>query len=145
FVLAATGFGLLALLFFFAFRSASKKAQSWPSVRGKIVKSVVETFNETEDGRTRTSHRAAVEFVYAVHGHDYHSNQVKLMVQTSGSKVFAEKVCTKYPEGSDVEVHYDPANPGTAALENPTGMAWLVLVVAVACFALAAWQLGLFK
>jgi hypothetical protein len=145
FVLAATGFGLLALLFFFAFRSASRKAQSWPSVRGKIVKSAVETFSEMEDGRTRTSYRAAVEFVYAVHGRDYHGNQVKLMVQTSGSRVFAEKVCAKYPEGSDVEVHYDPANPGTAALENPTGMSWLVLAVAVACFALAAWQLGLFR
>jgi hypothetical protein len=145
FVLAATGFGLLALLFFFAFRSASKKAQNWPSVRGKIVKSAVETFSEMEDGRSRTSHRAAVEFVYAVHGRNYHGNQVKLMVQTGGSRVFAEKVCAKYPEGSDVEVHYDPANPGTAALENPTGMSWLVLAVAVACFALAAWQLGLFR
>jgi hypothetical protein len=145
FVLAATGFGLLALLFFFAFRSASKKAQNWPSVRGKIVKSAVEAFSEMEDGRTRTSYRAAVEFAYAVHGRDYHGNQVKLMVQTSGSRVFAEKVCAKYPEGSDVEVHYDPANPGTAALENPTGMSWLVLAVAVACFALAAWQLGIFR
>jgi hypothetical protein len=144
FVLAAAGFGLLALLFFFAFRSASKKAQSWPSVRGKIVKSAVETFLETEDGRTQTSHRAAVEFAYAVHGREYHGNQVKLMVQTGGSKVFAEKVCAKYPKGSDVEVHYDPANPGNAALENPTGMTWLVLAVAVAAFALAAWQLGIF-
>jgi hypothetical protein len=114
-------------------------------VRGRIVKSAVEAFSETTDGRTRTSYRAAVEFVYAVHGRDYRSNQVKLMVQTSGSRVFAEKVCAKYPEGSDVEVHYDPANPGTAALENPTGMSWLVLAVAVACFALAAWQLGIFR
>jgi hypothetical protein len=41
-------------------------------------------------------------------------------------------------------VHYDPADPTNAALENPTGMTWIVAVLALAMFALAVWQLGVF-
>jgi hypothetical protein len=63
----------------------------------------------------------------------------------SGGRGSAEKVVAKYPAGSAVDVHYDPANPGTAALENPTGMTWLILAVAAACFALTAYTLGVFK
>ena len=45
--------------------------------------------------------------------------------------------------GGTVEVHYDPANPSNAALENPTRLHWLLLGVALAFFALAAWAGGL--
>jgi len=41
-------------------------------------------------------------------------------------------------------VHYDPADPTKSALENPTGATWLIAVIALAMFALAAWSLGVF-
>jgi hypothetical protein len=141
----AACFGLAALMLFLGARRRSKAAQGWPSVRGTIVKSEVEEFWERTDGHSSKSYRAAVEFAYAVRGRDYRGNQIKLDVKVSGSQAGAAKVTAKYPAGGAVDVPYDPANPGRAALENPTGMTWLILAVAAACFALTAYTLGVFK
>jgi hypothetical protein len=73
------------------------------------------------------------------------SRQIKLGVALSSSQSYAAGVAARYPQGSVVDVHYDPANPANAALENPTGMHWLLLVVALALFALAAHQAGVFS
>ena len=73
------------LMFFYAARRTGKEAASWPTVRGKIVK-------------------------------------------------------------SEVDVHYDPKNPGTSALRTAdgAGATWIVFVVALVVFALAAALLGMF-
>jgi len=62
----------------------------------------------------------------------------------AGSQGWAEKVAARYPVGRTLEVHHDPADPTVAALENPTGASWIILLVALACFALAAFTGGLF-
>lgn len=143
FVLAATGFGLATLLFFFAARRNSKKAATWPSVRGSIVSSGIESYQKREDGRTTTYYTAAVEYAYQVHGIDYRSRQINLGMTTAGSQSGAEKVAARYPQGTAVDVHYEPDNPSNAALENPTGYTWLLLGVALFCFAVAALAGGL--
>jgi hypothetical protein len=144
-VIFAGCFGLALLWFFLAARRYSKQAAKWPSVRGRIVASAVESFQERSDGRTTTSYRPAVEYAYQAHGREYHGTQIKLGLTVSGSRSYAEKVVAKYRVGAAVDVHYDPANPSTAALENPTGAVWIVAVFALACLALAVWQLGIFK
>jgi hypothetical protein len=145
-VLFATGFGLLLLMFFIAARRTSKQAQAWPYVRGAIVSSAVEEFQQRDsDGRLRTSYRPAVEFAYTVNGLALRSRQIKVGLEVSGSRGIAEMTVNKYPEGKAVDVHYDPADPSNAALENPTGATWVVLVLAVACFAVAVWQLGVWR
>jgi hypothetical protein len=146
FSIFAICFGLVALLMFLGVWRYSKQATRWPSVKGKIVRSEVEGFEERDrDGSLQRSYRAAVEFSYAVHGQDYHSNQVKLALDLSGSKGFADGVVAKYPVGSTVDVHYEPSNPSNAVLEISTSAPWLIAVIALACFALAAWQLGVFR
>ncbi len=142
--LFAAGFGLAALLFFFVFRANAKEAEHWPSVRGKVLSSGTERIEKREDGRTRVYYAPAVEYTYRVHGIEYHSRTIALGVQTSGSQRWAEKTAAKYPEGREIEVHYNPENATNAALENPTGMTWLILAVAVACFALALHTAGIF-
>jgi hypothetical protein len=138
-------FGLAALILFLAIHRRSKRAQGWPSVRGTVVKSEVEMFRERIDGSLTTSYRPVVEYSYRVRDRDYRSNQIKLGVTVSGSQAAAAKTAGKYRAGSTVDVHYDPANPGTAALENPTGMTWLILLIPAACVALAAYTLGVFR
>ena len=140
----AACFGLVVLLFFLGAHRYSKRAANWPSVRGRIVSSATELFRETRDGRTTTMWRPAVEFAYEVHGHAYRSRQIKLNVEVSGSQSAAEKVVARYPAGNEVEVHYEPANPSNAALENPTGATWILLVVALALFGIAVYALGVF-
>jgi len=144
-VVFAGAFGLAVLLFFIAAHRYSKKAADWPSVRGKIVSSQVEKFQKRVDRTLTTSYRPTVEYAYSVHGLDYRSNQIKVGMEVDGSQAYAAKVCARYPAGGEIDVHYDPANPSTSALENPTGATWVLALVAAACFALAVWQLGIFK
>lgn len=138
-------FGLFALMFFIANRRYLKQAQSWPSVRGKIVASRVEEFQSRGEDTTTTMYRPAIEYAYSVRGRDYRGAQIKLGLAVEGTQTYASGVTAKYPEGADVEVHYDPANPGNAALENPAGASWYPLGVALASFAFAIWLLGVFR
>jgi hypothetical protein len=144
-VVFAACFGLAVLWFFFASRRMSKAAADWPFVPGKIVSSGTESYEKIEDGRSTTYYVPAVEFAYRVHGIEYRSRQIKRAISISGSQSYAERVAARYPQGSSVEVHYDPGDPTNAALENPTGYNWLLLIVALACFGIAVFASGAFN
>ena len=141
----AACFGLLVLLFVIASWRRSRQATDWPVVRGTVLSSGWEKVKTTEDRRTSTSYAPSVEYRYSVNDVAYTSRQIKLGMTLSSSQAYAEKVAGRYPKGGPVDVHYDPANPSVAALENPTGLNWLLLAVALACFGLAAYTAGLFK
>ena len=146
FAVFAFGFGLAALLFFLGMRRIAQQASGWPSARGSVAHSGVESYQTRmrSDGPMTTLYRPVVEYTYDVRGRSYQSNQIMLVAQTSGMQSYAEKIAKKYPAGSAVIGHFDPANPGNAALENPRGTVWFPLMIAVAAFALSAWQAGLF-
>jgi hypothetical protein len=144
-VIIAASLGVLVLLFFVAGWRLSRRAADWPLVRGTVLKSGTEKIEKRQSGRTTIQHTPAVEYGYRVNDVDYVSCQIKLGVALSSSQSYAAGVVARYPQGSVVDVHYDPANPANAALENPTGMHWLLLVVAAALFALAAHQAGVFS
>jgi hypothetical protein len=145
FSVVAICFALAALMIFFAARRYAKQAAGWPSVQGRVISSEVESFQERDDdGRYHTSYRPVVEYAYEVHGLMLHGNQIKLITQVSGSEGLAARTVAKYPKDSAVAVHYDPADPTVAVLENSGGGAWLAAIIALAVFALAAWSLGLF-
>lgn len=141
------GMGAAALLIFLAMHAYSKMAQDWPFVAGKVVVSRVErsTDGDSGDGGTHRSYAPVIEYAYEVAGNTYRSRQVKLGFTSSGSESWAKRVAAKYPVGGPVEVHYDPANPGIAALDNPTGLTWLAFGVAVMLFGFSAYALGVFK
>jgi hypothetical protein len=138
-------FGLAVLWLFLGFRNYVHQAAKWPTVRGKVETSTTESYVKREDGRDQTEYTPVVEYVYQVRGHDYRSRQINLGIQVGGSQFIADKIAAKYPQGSDVTVHYNPENPSSAALENPGGYAWLLLVVAIICFAIALFASGFFR
>jgi hypothetical protein len=130
------GFGLVALLIFIASYRYSRAARSWPVVFGTVTVSKVESHpGDATDRNASRLHRPVIEFSYSVNGQNYRSRQRQLGVDTSGSESWAKTVAERYPIGAAVEVRYDPANPATAALENPTGTAWIILGVSVFCIA----------
>lgn len=143
-------FGLVALLFFFAARRTAKQAATWPTVRGNIVKSEVEEYQERDEdneGRTRwrTAYRPAVEYAYPVNGREYRGNQISYGMTVSAGQSYAEKVAAKYPVGSEIDVHYDPQEPSNSALQaGGAGATWIIFVIALVVFALAAALLGVF-
>ena len=109
-------------------------------VRGKVVLSRTERYRARASRTTVTSYVPVVEYAYTVNGHEYRSRQIQLDDDGGGEAGDdAKKMAARYPEGGDVEVHYDPANPGSAALERPGGPAWYLLVIAVLCFGAAAY------
>ena len=133
--------GLLALLLFVGSVVRVKETVGWPSVRGRIEESGTESFRKRVEHSTVTYYAPAVEFSYVVNGHAYRSRQIELGVTRAGSLENAQQIAARYPKGRDVEVHYDPANPGNAALEN-RGIGWYLLVIAVACFGVAIYAGG---
>jgi hypothetical protein len=91
-----------------------QEAQMWPSVKGLVTTSVV----KRSGGKNRV-YRAKIRYTYTVHGHEFTGRRYALggEVNTS-SRGPAEARCVKYPEGSEPEVYYDPANPKDACLER---------------------------
>ena len=144
-VVIAASLGVLVLLFFIASWRMSRRAADWPLARGTVIRSATERIQKRESGGTRVHHTPVVEYGYRVNDVDYVSRQIKLGMALSGSEAYAAGVAARYPEGSAIDVHYDPANPSNAALENPTGMHWLLFAVSAALFALAAHQVGAFS
>jgi len=147
---ALFGFGLVMLLFFFGARRSAKAAASWPVVRGKVVRSEVEEYQERDedDGRTtwHTAYRPAVEYAYAVNGREHRGNQINYALNVSAGHGYAAKVAARYPVGSAVDVHYDPKDPGTSALRTAAGAGatWIIFAAALLVFALAAALAGVF-
>lgn len=135
--LFAAGFGLAALVFFLAYRRRLGRANAWPVVPGEIVESRIEERGSLNSGSRHRTYVPIVEFRYAVAGNSYASRQVAIGLEMSGSRAVADKIVGRYPLGAQVEVHYDPANPSEAALENPTRASWVLLGIAAACLAIA--------
>jgi Protein of unknown function (DUF3592) len=141
----AVCFGLTVVWFFLGYRNYVHQAAKWPTVRGKVEASTTESYIKREDNRDETHYVPVVEYVYQVQGHDYRSRQIKLGVTVDGSQFIADKIAAKYPQGSDVTVHYNPDNPSNAVLENPGSYAWFLLVIALICFAIALFASGFFR
>ena len=143
--IAFATFGLAILVFFLLYRRYLKQARNWPSVKGRIVKSEVETYVKREDGRDRTQYSPLVEYVYQVNGREYRSRQIRFSMTVQGSEAFARKEAARYPAGAEVVVHYDPNNVASAALEGPGGYPWVMLAAAAFCFGAAVLASGLFR
>jgi hypothetical protein len=141
-VIVAASLGVLVLLFFLASWRMSRRAAGWPLVRGTVLSSGTEKIRKRHG--IRSSHAPVVEYGYRVNDVDYVSRQIKLGVVLSASESHAAGVAARYPVGAVIDVHYDPANPSDAALENPTGLHWLLLVVAAGLFVVAARAVGAF-
>ena len=144
-VVVSTVVGLVCLMLFSGSRSGAKAGAAWPVVPGKVVQSGTESYRVRVSRNVVTSWAPVVEYAYTVNGHEYRSRQIRLDDSSGGgSNADAKKIAARYPEGRAVEVHYDPANPGHAALEKPSGTAWYLLAIAVVCFGVSVYA-GVFR
>ena len=113
-----TVLGLLAGGIFLLRRELGQSG--FATVQGKVTRSQVATDVEVE---RVDIHRARVneldlEYVYEVDGKEYRGYRITgLNVRTSNVDTVKAQV-DKYPKGSKVTVHYDPADPATSVLET---------------------------
>lgn len=109
---------------------ASARAQSWPTVPGRVLeKSVGRTI-----GRGRT-HALRVKYVYAVEGKDYESARVHLLGEVGYPDAQARIDALPDP----VPVHYDPADPSRSfLLPMPASTTWIAIVLGAVVLAVAS-------
>jgi hypothetical protein len=138
--------GVMVLALLWASRRQVAEASGWQQTAGHIVSSSVEHYRQrvggARTGSLVTFYEAVVEYAYSVNGHDYHSTRLSFGGKMAGSKQRAEAAAARYPEGSQVMVHYDPKNPANAVLEVRIAQGVMWIVVAIAFFGLAVFFSG---
>ena len=88
--------------------------KSWPTVKGKVVGSSV----ETSLGKKRAIiYHANVRYEYVVDGLTQSSTEISSGDYGSSDPSHAQEVVNQYPVGMEVTVHYSPENPAKAVLE----------------------------
>ena len=117
------------------FRMLSLRSRSWPVVPGVITESH-RTYSGT--GTKRRSSGSHIAYQYAVNGKFYKGSVVSYAPDLLES---ATGTMNRYPQGAEVQVHYDPKDPATAVLDPGTGLTPLfALLGGVGCFGYAFWK-----
>lgn len=78
-------------------------SSDWPSTEGRVTHSIIARGGETSGLHFR--------YDFTVEGRDYTGERV------SFGSVRGRRVVEEYPQGAEVTVYYDPANPGESVLE----------------------------
>jgi len=110
FIAFGLGFSLVyALPFLRSFRT-----RRWPCVTGRIYQARVKaSYNITERER---HYKPDIRYEYQVAGKTYRSHRLGIYARSGAGYVFATDAMERYPEGSKVNVYYDPADPADAVL-----------------------------
>jgi hypothetical protein len=127
--LMMTGIGVVLAVFFtgFLIKEAvyfmkTLQSRSWPKAPGKILSS------DLEPHWMGWMKRPAIKYEYQMGGHRYLGSTVSFLE----IPVFISAIqkVKEYPAGADVEVYYDPAHPGQAVLEHPSGLRGVLYMAA---------------
>jgi hypothetical protein len=141
--------GVMVLALLWASRREAAQASAWPQIAGRIVSSSVEHYRQrvggARTGTLTTFYEAVVEYAYSVNGRDYHGTRLSFGARAAGSQAFAEAQAARYPEGSQVMVHYDPKNPSNAVLDLKIAYGVPFIVVALVFLGLAVFFSGAFR
>ncbi|MBI3409479.1 MAG: DUF3592 domain-containing protein [Planctomycetes bacterium] len=131
--------GLAILAYAIVLTALSVRASAWPTTRGKIVLAHVAEFSTEDPGVSRF--KPSVLFDYTVNGRHYRSGRVTMMVGFS-SRIshLSRRTLAKYPEGTEVDVHYNPKWPAAAVLHPWSAGHLYPWLIAAVLFALA-WRL----
>lgn len=116
----------------------ARDSLGWPTVAGVVEASKVASSRHKTKGGHRTSHRAQVDYTYEVDGASHTGSKVSFRVTSEGEADAAATVA-RYPQGTQVQVHYDPADPTLSALEAgddwsnliPVGIGFFCLIFSI--------------
>ncbi len=116
----------------------ARESLGWPTVAGVVETSKVVSSRHNTKGGHRTSHSAQVEYVYEVNGAPHTGSRVSFRVASEGE---ADAIATvaRYPAGTPVQVHYDPADPTLSVIDAgddwsnliPVGVGFFCLIFSI--------------
>lgn len=123
------GAGLIVLAF--VQRAKAKKAEEWPVAPGVILNSgLSEHRSHDSDGSSSISYRPEVQYQYSIMGQKYTGNRI-FFGNASYDYNTANRKIAPYPQGTQVNVHYDPANPSNAVLETKASGNWILILIGI--------------
>ncbi|MBN2501351.1 MAG: DUF3592 domain-containing protein [Anaerolineales bacterium] len=96
-------------------KDVQQASQNWLATTGRVIKSRVEV-----SGGEVASVYPRVIYEYEVEGVKYQADQIKAGDKFWAARTSQEAYNTidRYPEGLEVTVYYNPANPAEATLER---------------------------
>lgn len=125
-----------------AFRSAWAH-RLWPAAPGTVTGGTIRQKTSGVGDDESVTFVPVVEYRYQIGAGVYAGSGIGFGETGYGSRGRAENVLAKYPVGSAVDVHYNPAKPAQTFLEAGGGViAWIMLAVGVS-IAIAAVVLGI--
>jgi hypothetical protein len=126
----------------------ARASADWPSVTGTILTSEVESRHRSADATGTRLERGyeylpRVKYQYRVDGAVHRSTRITFDDLRFDSAIAAQAVADRYAPGSEVPVHYDPAQPDRAILEP--GLAWTAYLlpafgIVLTLSTIAAWM-----
>ena len=134
-------FGVLGIVFLviaLVSRQKAQASQSWPTAAAKVLASEVKQHvSPDSDQQTQSSYEPVVEYSYSVGQQTYTSRRIAYGANSFGLGQ-AQTMIARYPVGSAVTAHYNPANPAEAVLETKAAGATLFLILGIVFLALCA-------
>jgi hypothetical protein len=110
------------------------ESTSWPTTRGEVLTSEVQSRLETTEGSRGSGSRrrrettstivywAEMKYSYVVEGVSLESDRVDYgMESRSSTRTRADEIVARYPVGEEVLVYYDPSDLSEAVLEPGVG------------------------
>ena len=90
----------------------------WSVVQGKITVSRLGTSPTHPSGLDPAVAGAMMRYHYRVGGKDYEGDGIQIGGKSRVGGLMAKALVKEYPEGRDVDVYYDPADPAHSSLEE---------------------------
>jgi hypothetical protein len=112
---------------------ATKRQTTWARVPGRVIRSRVNFDGE--------DFAADVLYSYRHNGVTYTGKTVSFPQFTHNWRGPAERVCTRYPEGTEVIVYVNPEYPRSAVLEPPSRIGAIVFLLISIVLLILAWGL----
>lgn len=129
------GIGLIILAI--VQRNKAKAAEAWPTAPGVILSSGLSRHDSYDtDTGTSTSFKPEVQYQYNVMGQNFTGDKLSFGNVSYSYNIAAKKIAP-YPQGTQVLVHYDPADPSKSVLETKSA-GGVVLLIVGAVFILVA-------
>ena len=121
-------FVFTALIFFIIGlinRARVQKALTWPTASGRVASTEVKIHKSSTrrsgGGYTNTTtYEPVVYYTYSVGGQSYTGRRLSYGGFQAGEQSARDKIAS-YPDGSLVQVHYNPGKPQDAVLELDAG------------------------
>ena len=113
--------GVGAVLYAAYIKLSIKKKLSWPSVTGIITSAKLSTKSESNvmSGSANSFYSAKIVYKYTVGKRAFGGSKISAGSELNTSMHGrADARLRKYPEGSEVDVYYNPVNPARSCLER---------------------------